>query len=51
MYSWQRGITPLEAAQILVDFMSSSATGPIIFIGFYALSRLVLFPATLLTIA
>ena len=51
MYSWQRGITPLEAAQILVDFMSSSATGPLIFIGFYALSRLVLFPATLLTIA
>ncbi len=51
LYSWQRGITPPETAQILVDFMSSGATGPLIFVGFYALSRLVLFPATLLTIA
>jgi uncharacterized membrane protein YdjX (TVP38/TMEM64 family) len=51
LYFWRRGITPLEAAQILVDFMSSNTTGPLIFIGFYALSRLVLFPATLLTIA
>jgi hypothetical protein len=33
MYAWQRGITPLEAAQILVDFMSTSATGPLILSG------------------
>jgi uncharacterized membrane protein YdjX (TVP38/TMEM64 family) len=51
LYFWQRGITPLDAAQILVDFMSTSAAGPLIFVAFYALSRLVLFPATLLTIA
>jgi uncharacterized membrane protein YdjX (TVP38/TMEM64 family) len=51
LYSWQLGITPLETAQILVDFVSSNTTGPLIFIAFYALSRLVLFPATLLTIA
>ena len=51
VYSWQSGISPLEAAQILVDFMSSSAAGPLIFVAFYASSRLVLFPATLLTIA
>ena len=51
VYSWQSGISPLEAAQILVDFMSTSAAGPLIFVAFYALSRLVLFPATLLTIA
>jgi uncharacterized membrane protein YdjX (TVP38/TMEM64 family) len=50
-YAWQSGISPLEAAQILVDFMSTSAAGPLIFVAFYALSRLVLFPATLLTIA
>ena len=51
LYFWQRGITPLEAAEILVDYMSTSAAGPLIFVAFYALSRLVLFPATLLTIA
>ena len=51
LYFWQRGITPLEAAQILVEYMSTSAAGPLIFVAFYALSRLVLFPATLLTIA
>jgi uncharacterized membrane protein YdjX (TVP38/TMEM64 family) len=51
VYAWQSGISPLEAAQILVDFMSTSAAGPLIFVAFYALSRLVLFPATLLTIA
>ena len=50
-YSWQRGLTPLEAVQGLVDFMTASAAGPLIFVGFYALSRLVIFPATLLTIA
>jgi uncharacterized membrane protein YdjX (TVP38/TMEM64 family) len=51
LYSWQRGITPLETAQILVDFMATSMAGPPIFVAFYALSRLVIFPATLLTIA
>ncbi len=51
LYSWQSGISPLEAVQILVDFMSTSAAGPLIFVTFYASSRLVLFPATLLTIA
>ncbi len=51
VYSWRSGISPLEAAQLLVDFMSTSAAGPLIFVAFYALSRLVLFPATLLTIA
>ncbi len=50
LYSWQRGTTPLEAAQGLVDFMTTSPMGPLIFVGFYALSRLVVFPATLLTI-
>ena len=50
VYSWQSGISPLEAAQILVDFMSTSVAGPLIFVAFYAMSRLVLFPATLLTI-
>jgi uncharacterized membrane protein YdjX (TVP38/TMEM64 family) len=51
LYSWQRGITPLETTQMLVDFMTTSVAGPPIFVAFYALSRLVIFPATLLTIA
>lgn len=50
LYAWRRGISPLEAAQGLVDFMGAGAAGALVFVAFFALSRLVLFPATLLTI-
>jgi uncharacterized membrane protein YdjX (TVP38/TMEM64 family) len=51
LYSWRSGISHLEATHSLVDFMATSVAGPLIFVGFYALSRVVIFPATLLTIA
>ncbi|MBA3424945.1 MAG: TVP38/TMEM64 family protein [Rubrobacteraceae bacterium] len=49
-YAWWKGISPLEAAQGMVDSMGTGATGALIFVAFYVVSRLVLFPATLLTI-
>ncbi|MGH3148193.1 MAG: TVP38/TMEM64 family protein [Rubrobacter sp.] len=42
---------PLEAARYLLDSMATGAAGALIYVAFYALSRLVFFPPTLLTIA
>ncbi len=51
LYSWRIGLTPLEAAQYLIDFMATGVVGALIYVAFYVSSRLVLFPPTLLTIA
>lgn len=51
-YAWQHNLlSPLEAVQRLVEFMTSNALGPLIYIAFYAARPLVLFPASLLTVA
>lgn len=50
-YAWRYDLTPLEAVQRLVDSMTSSALGPLIYLVFYAARPLVLFPASLLTVA
>ncbi|MEJ7843499.1 MAG: TVP38/TMEM64 family protein [Rubrobacter sp.] len=41
----------LETVQQLIDAMSSGLAGPLIYIVFYALRPLILFPASLLTVA
>ncbi len=50
-YAWRQDVGALETVQRLVDFMSSGLIGPLIYVVFYALRPLILFPATLLTIA
>lgn len=51
IYAWQQGLTPLEAVRQLIEFMSGSLWGPLIFIAVYAVRPLILFPASLLTVA
>lgn len=50
-YAWRYDLTPLEAVQRLVESMTSNALGPLIYLVFYAARPLVLFPASLLTVA
>lgn len=50
-YLWRRGVTPLEAAEGLADSLAAGVAGALVFVAVYALSRFVLFPATLLTVA
>lgn len=48
-YAWWQDLSMLEAVRRLIDFMSSGLAGPLIYVVFYALRPLVLFPASLLT--
>lgn len=50
LYAWQIGLTPQEAAERLIQAMTFGAAGALIYVAFYASSRLVFFPPTLLTI-
>jgi len=50
-YAWQHDLSPLDVVRRLIDFFSASFYGPLVFIAIYILRPLVLFPATLLTIA
>ena len=50
-YAWQNDLSPLDAVQRLIDFFSASSYGPLLFILLYTVRPLLLFPATLLTIA
>ena len=53
-YQWIRitnDLTPLQVVQSFLDFFGQGLWGPLIYIILYALRPLVLFPATLLTIA
>ncbi len=50
-YAWQNHLSPLTVVQRLIDFFSASFYGPLLFILIYTLRPLLLFPATLLTIA
>jgi uncharacterized membrane protein YdjX (TVP38/TMEM64 family) len=51
LYSWRSELTPQEAAEHLIHLMTFGAAGALIYVAFYASSRLVFFPPTLLTIA
>ena len=51
VYTVRTGASPLETLRQLVNFLSDSAWGPLIFIGLYILRPLFLFSAGLLTIA
>lgn len=51
IYAVRTGTSPLATLRQLVDFLSGSAWGPLIFIGLYVLRPLFLFSAGLLTIA
>ncbi|HEX6292414.1 MAG TPA: TVP38/TMEM64 family protein [Herpetosiphonaceae bacterium] len=50
-YAWHHGLSPFAAAQRLVALLSTSAYGPLLFIAIYTLRPLVLFSATVLSIA
>lgn len=50
LYAWHSGLMPQEAAERLIHAMSFSVVGALIYVVFYASSRLVFFPPTLLTI-
>lgn len=51
IYAWRAGLTPLGAVRGLAAFMSENPLGSLIFVAIYTLRPLVLFPASLLTIA
>ncbi len=44
LYAWRAGLTPLETARRLVDFMANSAVGELGFVALYTACPLVLFP-------
>ncbi len=50
-YAWQHALSPLDVVQRLLVFFSIGVYGPLLFIVIYFLRPLLLFPATLLTIA
>ena len=50
-YAWQHDLSPLDVVRRLIDFFSAGFYGPLVFILIYILRPLLLFPATLLTIA
>ncbi len=50
-YAWQHDLSPLDVVRRLIDVFSAGFYGPLIFILIYVLRPLLLFPATLLTIA
>jgi len=51
IYAIRQGLTPLEAVRGLIEFVSGSPVGALIFIAFYVARPLILFPASILTIA
>ena len=50
-WAYAEGLDPGEAATRLVDAIRGSAWGPLVFLGVYLARPLVLFPATVLTVA
>ncbi|MGI8648919.1 MAG: TVP38/TMEM64 family protein [Rubrobacter sp.] len=51
VYAWRSGLTPLDAVRALAVFLSENPLGAVVFLGVYVVRPLVLFPATLLTVA
>jgi len=50
-YAWQNDLSPFDMVQRLIDFFSANFYGSLLFILIYTVRPLLLFPATLLTIA
>jgi uncharacterized membrane protein YdjX (TVP38/TMEM64 family) len=50
-YAWQHDLSPLDVVRRLLDFFGGGFYGPLVFILIYVLRPLLLFPATLLTVA
>lgn len=50
-YAWSAGLSPLGAARSLAEFMGESPLGAVVFIIVYLARPVILFPASLLTIA
>jgi len=50
-YAWHTNLTPVDVVRRLIDFFGVGFYGPLTFILIYTLRPLLLFPATLLTIA
>ena len=50
-YAYRNNLSPVQVVQALLGFMTNSLWGPLIYILLYAIRPLVLFPATLLTLA
>ncbi len=50
-YAWQHDLSPLDVVRRLIDFFGTGFYGPLLFILIYTVRPLLLFPATLLTIA
>ncbi len=50
-YAWRQDVGVLETVQHLIDAMSSGLAGPLIYVAFYALRPLILFPTSLLAVA
>jgi uncharacterized membrane protein YdjX (TVP38/TMEM64 family) len=51
LYARRSGLTPREAAEHLIHLVTFGAAGALVYVAFYASTRLVFFPPTLLTIA
>ncbi|MEK6221515.1 MAG: TVP38/TMEM64 family protein, partial [Chloroflexota bacterium] len=50
-YAFRNDLTPIQIIESLMGFITSSAWGPLIYILFYAIRPLILFPATIMTLA
>jgi len=50
-YAYSNHLSALEVAQNLVDFLTQSLWGPLVYIALYAIRPLILFPSTVLTVA
>ena len=50
-YAVANGLSPLQVAQRLLDFMTSGLWGALVYLLLYAIRPLILFPSTVLTLA
>ena len=51
LYAWRSGLSPSEAVQDLIHYMTAGATGALLYVALYAVRPLVLFPASVLAVA
>jgi uncharacterized membrane protein YdjX (TVP38/TMEM64 family) len=50
-YAFSNSLTPLQVVQNILDFLTHSLWGPLVYIFLYAIRPLILFPSTVLTVA
>lgn len=51
IYAWRTGLSPLAAVRALAEFMATNPLGWLMYVAVYTLRPLILFPASLLTVA